>query len=246
MRVFTILGLMGSFVMASCGTPNAQSRQKVIVGDNDLEEVSDDHLLIAIGKVGADCTGFHVGGGFVLTASHCLSEKGRGQQLLYSWLDRSTFQGAASDSPLELVQSPVEEILAQEESAEQDYALLRISGVPSEALRVNFELTSEIPFPVTLVSYPKGRPLSTSGLCTIAGVDYGSRYFHDCDSTGGSSGGPLLDPSGRAIAIHNRGSAYFKRNSATLLRENAGLREILESKIPRALSAGVSIEQDNF
>jgi V8-like Glu-specific endopeptidase len=200
-----------TLLIVSC-SESQLSRGKVIIGKNDLYELDvADPRRAAIGKFGPACSGFHVGNGKVLTAGHCLSAQSCAPQMIFNWTDFSSGQP-------QVVVSQCAEILSSEQTSEIDFAVVRVDPVPAELIPVQLVDADLIAgLPVEAISFPKDRPMSSSGPCLVTGKDIGARIFHDCDTSAGSSGAPIIDQQGYAIAIHNRGSTVLQKNGATVI-----------------------------
>ncbi len=155
----------------------------------------------------------------VITAGHCLPEGMKAGDSCLGLLDFQNFELDRENSQSGTVPTTFhcQEIVKAVENGEEDVAVLKLKGVPKEVLEMAFE---GIPDNSTLevISYPENRQLSTSGQCADLGMDNGKRRFHNCDTTEGSSGAPVL-LNGFVIGVHNRGSRYLQKNGYTSLRE---------------------------
>jgi hypothetical protein len=150
------------------------------------------------------CTGFLLGTKYLMTNNHCI--------------DTETVRESASgeldydapNAPTQLIH--FSKLVATDKG--RDYSLLRLDAARSSAglvLHVHDPVRAE---PLLLIQHPGGKPKQISrkdcvvtdpalhGWETTALSDYG----HGCDTLGGSSGSPILDPAnGNVIGLHHLG-----------------------------------------
>ncbi|NBX17116.1 MAG: serine protease [Proteobacteria bacterium] len=213
-----------SLVPTGCGAFNRQSsapsrvlnNHEKIIGANDLVSVDANGeniperlrgILDAIGQLSTGCTAAHIGNGLVLTAGHCIvvsprSSSGSCRLIAVVW-------GNRKGNPKQSI-SKCETVLARNYTAAADYALLKVSTPPAAAITPDFQIPASTAR-LTMLSFPRMRPLEWSGFCEPSehtNPDLRDRkFFHSCDSEGGSSGAPLIDEASLKITGIHAGSA---------------------------------------
>lgn len=222
--IFITLFLNLCVILTGCGPvrgqysvpSRVQTNQERIIGAHDLVSVDANGenlperlrgILDAIGQLSTGCTAVHIGNGFVLTAGHCIavsprSSSGSCRLVGVVWGNRI--------GNLKRSVSKCETVLARNYNAAADYALLKVSTPPEAALTPDFQISNSSAR-LTMLSFPRMRPLEWSGFCGSSehsNPDLRDRKFlHSCDSEGGSSGAPLIDEKSlKIIGIHS-GSA---------------------------------------
>jgi hypothetical protein len=234
--------LFYSGALSACGHHPASSGhltsksdlQEKIIGDKDFVSVDADGsnlptalrgLLDGIGQLNTGCTAAHIGNGLVLTAGHCISVSPRSSSNSCHLL--GVVWGNRGDHP-NLRVSKCKTILLRTYTGTGDYALLKVSDPPPVALSLDFEVP-EKPRRITMLSFPRMRPMEWSGHCDQIEVPEPSlrtqKFFHSCDSEAGSSGAPLIDPeSAKVIGIHAGSSDDF--NYAFFIHSMGDLKKI--------------------
>ncbi|MBX2988993.1 MAG: trypsin-like peptidase domain-containing protein [Bdellovibrionaceae bacterium] len=186
-------------------------------------------LVDAMGLLSMDCTGTHIGRGFVLTAGHCMTDQ---EKIAYSEnlpCADITIQWGVRGDRRGLI-SRCRRIVALQLDPVLDYAILQFDRAPQAF--VGLELQKEAPYgqPVlTILSHADAAPLAWSKFCRrIMMFDPGQPqwgiqatnvkgFYHQCDTLPGSSGATILDSRTlKVVAIHNGGSQAY--NYATPLR----------------------------
>lgn len=196
------------------------------------------------GEEGASaCTGTLLGEGLVLTNHHCLPQSGpmrvKEASLLMDYL---ALDGEGSRR-FALDPVPVEF------SADFDYAIARVEGAPSTDYG-----TLPLGLPRegggqarTVIHHPLGRPKVMSRFRCLALPDRSRMpaVAHRCDTLPGSSGSPVLDDTGRAVALHFAGGLDAADpssfNSAVDMRALAQVSPIIGGLIE---SGGASVAAD--
>jgi len=192
-RLFILLTIAS---MVGCG--KTSSGTKNIFGRDDREWVlSNEHPYSAIGKLGAGCTGTLVGRRLMLTAAHCVFDSA-----LQRPRDLTTFSAnlvnGKSAADATLVRAWIGSV-QPEQNRSSDWAIVELSqdiGVAQKFLDVqSVSFANSLPYLVNLVGYNAdingGITASVHRGCHVR-VESEGRLLHDCDSTGGVSGGPLF------------------------------------------------------
>lgn len=199
-------------------TTGATAQEK-IVHQNDLVPVDSDAgnlpeplrpLVDAIGQLNVGCTANHIGQGLVLTAGHCVSRSPRSPSdncrlMAVVW-------GNRGPEP-ETTVSKCQRVIARRYDATMDYALLQVLNPPTAVIPVDFEPIDSSE-KITMLSFPRMRPLEWSGTCAI--LPYPdltksfNKFLHSCDSEGGSSGAALISMErNRIVGVHGGSSDEF-------------------------------------
>ncbi|MEY3901093.1 MAG: hypothetical protein RL189_399 [Pseudomonadota bacterium] len=219
--------LPGSFdVLAGAGRASAQEssvpaqvesiHHEKVIGDNNLMPVASDGenlptelipLIDAVGQLNVGCTATHLGDGLVLTAGHCISRSPR------SGSDNCHLLGVVwgnRGAKPELKSSNCKSVVLRKYDSTYDFALLRVNNPPKASINIDLNFSSQ-KAPLTMLSFPRMRPLEWSGNCTLYAYTDPLRilkkFLHDCDSEGGSSGAALISTDSLAIVgLHNGAS----------------------------------------
>lgn len=211
-----------SFLLTQGRAPGLQSAadQEKIIGVSDLlpvtqggENLPDElrPLIGAIGQLNIGCTATHIGHGLILTAGHCVTASPRSSSvscrlLAVVWGNI----GPNPEKPLKV--SKCREVVARSSSAGEDFALLRVENPPEAAIAMDTRgLSGEQHLNVTMLSFPRMRPMEWSGLCALrpykGEFPSSSKFFHSCDSEGGSSGAAIIAMDTLSIVGIHGGSA---------------------------------------
>lgn len=187
-----------------------------VIGDNNLTPVDNNGtniptqltpLIDAIGQLNVGCTATHLGDGLVLTAGHCISRSPR------SGTDNCHLLGVVwgnRGAKPELKSSKCTSVLLRRYDSTYDFALLRVNNPPQASVALDLDFKSQTTS-LTMLSFPRMRPLEWSGYCSLRAYTDPARvlkkFLHDCDSEGGSSGAALLSTDSFAIVgVHNGAS----------------------------------------
>ena len=211
-------------VLCACSEPPATDVQtdSVILGTNDLVRVSYDGtnvpmkyrgMLDAVGRIiPSKCTVTHVGNGIAISAGHCFrGPQARADDLPCTGLGGTTatiqwgVRGELHAEPY--LESSCHILALAYDPDGADYAILSVDPAPPRVARVTFErpVAGQA---LTIFSHPQGRPLEWSQVCPRGDARSPEVFKHSCDTERGSSGAPVLDDAGVAIAgIHNGGYA---------------------------------------
>lgn len=206
-----------------------------IIGANELKPVAKDSsnlpenlrsLIGAFGMLEVGCTVTHIGDGLVLTAGHCIpQDKAPVGECLAKTFPKMTVRWNYVGDDAQTSQSNCVKLVATELSASLDFAILEVDNPPT--MKLNVELNQR-PVPgsqITILGYPRKRPLEWSGFCTVAvlpadtfkDVSEENRkdfFAHQCDTEPGQSGATVIDTKTlQVIGIHHGGIDPW--NSAT-------------------------------
>jgi V8-like Glu-specific endopeptidase len=228
MSAFLVFSGCNALVSHSEGTSRAS--EGITIDDNDSTTVEDSRLnvpeevyaaLDAIGRFeGIACTGTHIGNNLVLTAAHCIIANTPDD-----CAETSIAWGVRAERSSGLV-GRCRRVLAAELSADRDVALFEVDVAPASALLVDVCRAHGPGDRVSLFGYPERRPLEWSGNCMLdkstSGMLGRSRVAHVCDTSGGSSGAPIIDAESlEVIAVHD--GVDEQKNQATLLYLSADM-----------------------
>lgn len=161
------------------------------------------------------CTGVLIADDLVMTAGHCMENAGacRSRAVVFGWL---TSDGRASEPDASAVYRCAEVIAADTRgyaNLDLDYSVIRLDRPVEQDLEpVELRVEPVVPGePVILISHPSGIPMTIDSGGSVVDAREGERdYFVvDTDSFEGSSGGPILDSSGRLLGILVRGEEDY-------------------------------------
>lgn len=145
----------------------------------------------AVALIDGDCTGTLIAaqaGPVVLTAGHCV---GLGDRALVAF----NVEDEPDGDPL------VTDGTVIEQSADPDYALLRLDALPAVAPTLLTTRTSDL---LAIIQHPRGRPkVIAEG--SFAGACDGLVYYTDLDTLVGSSGAGVLNRDGHLVGVHTDG-----------------------------------------
>lgn len=210
-KILFLLGIL-SVLVGTLSSAWAQTPEKVI-GENDFVPVAADaanlplelqDAVSAIGQLNIGCTATHIGGGLVLTAGHCVTRSPRSRskgcpQLGVIW---GNYGGNKKYSVSKCIT-----VEAREYNDRVDYAVLRVANPPSAFVEVDWEQQVQQVLPITILSFPRMRPMEWSPNCETQSYADPARasvkFSHSCDTEGGSSGAPIFSADTfRLIGIH--------------------------------------------
>ncbi|MBG08886.1 MAG: hypothetical protein CME68_09020 [Halobacteriovoraceae bacterium] len=193
--------------------------------------------LNAIGRMELGCTVTHIGGNYAITAGHCFSNP-------YLREDKASFFvkdvscNYLSGLPLSAynvsfgvrgnslgnVKGNCERIIIAENGPQLDFAIIKLSKAPVEAIFLKEKSKAILGNKVTIYSHPSRRALEWSQDCYLLERrrDGLNRIQYDCDTEGGSSGAAVLDTETLDIvAIHTNGTPdrYYGHNSGQPIQD---------------------------
>jgi hypothetical protein len=162
---------------------------------------------------GAMCSAFLVGDDMIATAGHCVDES-RCPQSSFVFTYRMSSQGLA---PTEVDSSEVyhcKEVLAREQTSNQDYALVRLDRpVRGHRILTLAQQAPQVGDHLFVVGHPSGIPTKVAGGASVRGVFNG--YFKaNLDTYGGNSGSAVFNESTlEVVGILVRGESDFVYDS---------------------------------
>lgn len=180
----------------------------------------------AIGVLGGQCTAFYIGYFRSLTAGHCFeSQSGslpkgtpcRSFNIKFGYL-RNDRKGSHTSTC-----RYIEAHKNMKEDKVEDYAVIVIDNPPRVQLRINQNYVPKSNDPIAIVSHPAMKPLK-HGICKVSilgtNPSVTGKFFHTCDTEGGSSGAPVFQRStGAVIGIHVHGTGgAFEANGFVPLK----------------------------
>jgi V8-like Glu-specific endopeptidase len=218
-----------------------------IIAEDDLTPVKADNSNIpvkyknitnAFGMLSMGCTATHIGNGYAITAAHCFDKNPKylADQLLtnLNCMGTSIIWGYQQGKPAYL-QSQCTKILFLEKSELNDFAIIKVSPVPTAFVEVEMNRKAQLMDILTLFSYPQRLPLRWSKLCAMEfDVLYPvNKLQHNCDTNNGSSGAALIDNETlKIVGIHEAGRITappnIGMNYGTFLTNDSVLKSLIE------------------
>lgn len=215
--------------LTGCGRIAAsESHTNVIIGDSDMASVSENdprlpkallEQLDAIGLTNNKCTAFHLGGGIVATAGHCLP-KPVGDVTTTPCQNFAITWGVTHNRTSLPQVSRCLRFLDYALDNDRDFALLKVDPAPAAIIRMQEVETFGEGARLLVLGHPEGKPMHLSTGCNLAPASFSGRgdgeFSHQCDTLPGHSGSPVFDTrTMSAIGIHNGGEGTW--NYGTLL-----------------------------
>lgn len=174
----------------------------------------------------ADCSGFYIGNGYLMSAGHCFvspdetvvdgkSELCTKKKWVTNYLISNTDQGGnthVNDSDL----YSCEKIVVAKNTRDIDFAIVKIKGDLSrlQAVKLNFNEVQRGD-KVSLAGHPSGLPLKYTGGATVYSNSKSQSYFKsDLDSFFGNSGSPIFDEKLNVVAVLTAGEVDYYLDEA--------------------------------
>ena len=209
--------LMLALSVKAFAYPSGSFGEEKIIGTDDLIAVNADgsnipqqyrRLIGAFGIISMGCTATHIGNGYVLTAGHCFQapeDLVRNQPCSGTTIQWGVREGHASD-----LTSTCQTIVAEQLNDTNDFAIIKVSPVPSVTVGVDIQRRAQDGDSLTIFSHPEMLPLRWSQSCVVEAVKHpglpAASLQHKCDTNPGSSGATILNlQSLKVIGIHDGG-----------------------------------------
>ena len=171
-----------------------------------------------------DCTGTHLGGGYVLTAGHCVgaSSKLTASNNCHFISGEGPFETpdiiiktvdfGYRENAVPIMKSDCQEIIAALKDPETgfDFAILKVSPYPAEFILPDMIRRAAMGDTISIFSHPKGDVLHWSKTCGIERILHPdiltSIIQHQCDTMSGSSGAAIMNAlSLKIVGVHGGG-----------------------------------------
>lgn len=225
--------LLASNELASNETGRIVNDENILIPVN--AEHANDPRMRAIGLLKLGCTVTHVGNGIAITAGHCFARdnfEGMREKLPCDGPKSSIRWGLTYGSEGYMT-SKCTEVIATEYNEERDYAIFRVSPIPSSYIEVSHN-TLSLEDAITIYSHPHKRPLEWSQWCKVEGFldsSLGNEFYYSCNTEPGSSGAAILDKDFKIVGIHDKYDPDHNRNAATMLSVTPLLNILAESGV---------------
>jgi hypothetical protein len=244
MRQFLYFSMSGIFLFAACKPQNVSQAEtqyvlgkdnRILIDKSKRNQLPKDYwpLVDAVGifkkpdksKPGGDsgpfCSGFHIGGGVVVTAGHCVMGKHQpGKTLVIenstlsmentSFIDFNDYIGGI------IHRSQVTKVIYAINTRHltiHDFAFLEVKPPPLAAIKLAQGARPPVGSKVSLISGGGDSSLMWSQFCVIrkslSPLVMPQSFWYTCDNERGSSGGPIiLDSDKTALGINYKQGAH--------------------------------------
>ncbi len=214
----SILNLSVALVLLTFGLNTYAQDIEKIIGEDDMIAVDATgsniparykELINAFGILSMGCTATHIGNGYVLTAGHCFYASEEPTANLEC--GDTTISWGVREGVEPYLTSTCETILiAQQSSGGNDFALIKVSPVPTAAIAPELTRRAIVGDTLTMFSHPEELPLRWSPFCGIEREQHPDlpkgAFNHKCDTNPGSSGATILNIlTLKIIGIHDGG-----------------------------------------
>jgi F-box protein 11 len=146
-----------------------------------------------------NCTIFLITESIALTNSHCLTEPWQ--------VTKSRVIFGLESRPVGTLEDSVAEVITPDPNSELDFELLRLSKAVRDWGIVTLGTEPHKKQEFILIQHPDGGVKKIASKCKLAkqrDKPADPEFFHLCDSSGGSSGSPVMDIStGTVVRIHH-------------------------------------------
>lgn len=185
MKKYIFLSICFITLSAGCRSQTSSYAPKEVIGADGREVVENNPYRETVGLFTTPkgpCTAFVSDQNEITTAAHCFNPK----------TDINAYLFSANDGQLE---TQVTELVRKN----GDTVILRTKELLPKTLNLSFANADR---PGTLVSFdPEKQNLTLQNQCQVRPGEIDGSYLHDCDSTPGSSGSPLLQD-GTVVGVH--------------------------------------------
>jgi V8-like Glu-specific endopeptidase len=184
------------------------------------------------------CSGFLIAPNGLLTNFHCLKESFEYQQTAAQPSPRCSdisiqFDFDAQPSPTNSVRTRCVRVLGSDQGL--DYALLEVDATAITSGRSPRRFLTLSTRPVSaqeevfVIHHPAGLAKKFSLTCTAYATGHEDLLEHDCSTTGGSSGSPVINKDGTVVGLHF-GGAYDESMTVKAIVDAVAKGEVFRNK----------------
>lgn len=162
-------------------------------------------------KIGAFCSGFLVGPDLIATAGHCIAASGCSDVSFVFGYRMTSAISSTSQVPAGHVYN-CKEVISHEDTSLQDYALVRVDRVVTNAKPLKLSSTPVMKDDkLLMIGHPAGLPVKIADEA-VARESREGYFVASTDSYGGNSGSAVFNRAGEVVGILVRGEADFVYN----------------------------------